>query len=136
MSKTTIVVIDDHPIFRQGVVDTLSLEPDFFVIGEAASGEEGLKLVRARRPQVAVVDVNLPGINGQQVTRQIAAEKLSTRVILLTAYDDEEQKIHAMRGGAAAYCVKDVQPEILVNIVRAVLAGNYVVGDNVFDLAK
>jgi DNA-binding NarL/FixJ family response regulator len=82
---------------------------------------------------VAVIDVNLPGMNGQQLSRQILVEKLPTRVILLTAYDDAEQKIHAMRGGAVAYCTKDVSPEHLIDVVRIVAAGGYVIGEQEFD---
>jgi DNA-binding NarL/FixJ family response regulator len=114
MDKIKIVVVDDHPIFRQGVIDSLSLEPDFDIIGEATNGEEALVIIRELAPDVAVIDVNLPGMNGQQVTRQLVGEKLPTRVVLLTAYDDTEQKLHAMRVGAAAYCVKDVTPENLI----------------------
>ncbi|MCI0520877.1 MAG: response regulator transcription factor [Chloroflexi bacterium] len=136
MSDITIVVIDDHPLFRQGVADTLSLEPDFLVLAQAASGEEGLEALRKMHPLVAVVDVNLPGLNGQQLTRQVLGEKLLTRVLLLTAYDDKEQKIHAMRAGAAAYCTKDVQPEELVKIIRLVASGKYIVGGQVFDAAS
>ena len=135
MEKITLTVIDDHPIFRQGVVDTLSLEDDFSILGQAASGEEALDLIRSLQPQVAIIDVNLPEMNGQQVTRQVVAEKLPTRVILLTAYDDTEQKIHAMRAGAAAYCVKDVEPASLVDAVRQVVAGGYVVSGELFDQA-
>jgi DNA-binding NarL/FixJ family response regulator len=108
-------------------VDTLSLEPDFAVIGQAATGDEGLELIRMLSPNLAVVDVNLPGINGQQITRQVVAEKIPTRVVLLTAYDDAEQKIHAMRVGAAAYCTKDLKPESLVMILRSVASGELVV---------
>lgn len=133
MTETTLVVVDDHPIFRQGLVDTLSLEDDFAVIGEAESGEDALELIRAVQPNVALVDVNLPGLNGQQVTRQAKAEKLPTRIVLVTAYDDAEQKIHAMLAGAAAYCAKDIQPERLVSMVRQVHEGQYVVGEEVFD---
>ncbi|HLE50821.1 MAG TPA: response regulator transcription factor [Anaerolineales bacterium] len=129
MNAVTIVVVDDHPLFRQGVIDTLSLEPDLSIVGEATSGEEALELIRLLQPQVAVVDVNLPGLNGQQVTQEVVREKLSTRVILLTAYDDAEQKLHAIRVGAAAYCVKDVKPETLAKIVREVVAGYFVVGE-------
>src|SRR5512141_1841759 len=123
MNVITILIVDDHPLFRQGVADTLSLEPDLKVIAQAPDGESALDMIRELKPQVAIVDVNLPGINGQQVTRQIVNEKLPTRVILLTAYDDAEQKIHAMRVGAAAYCTKDVAPEKLVETVRLVAAG-------------
>jgi DNA-binding NarL/FixJ family response regulator len=133
MDKITIVVVDDHPIFRQGVIDTLTLEPDFAVIGEATGGEEALDVLRSQQPDVAIVDVNLPGLNGQQVTREVVMEKLPTRVILLTAYDDTEQQIHAMRVGAAAYCVKDVQPETLARIVRDVFSGQFVVGEETFN---
>lgn len=133
METIRIVVVDDHPLFRQGVVDTISLEPDFIVIGEATSGEEALDLIRNLSPDVAIVDVNLPGINGQQVTQHVVNEKLPTRIMLLTAYDDSEQKLHAMKVGAAAYCVKDVQPETLAENVRQVIKGKFVIGDEVLD---
>ncbi|UCD40793.1 MAG: response regulator transcription factor [Chloroflexota bacterium] len=133
METIRIVVVDDHPLFRQGVVDTISLEPDFIVIGEATSGEEALDLIRNLSPDIAIVDVNLPGINGQQVTQHVVNEKLPTRIMLLTAYDDSEQKLHAMKVGAAAYCVKDVQPETLAENVRQVIKGKFVIGDEVLD---
>ncbi len=133
MNKITIIVVDDHPLFRQGVVDSFSLEPDLSVIAQASDGEEGMKLIREQQPQIAVVDVNLPGLNGQQVVRQIIADKLPTRVILLTAYGDAEQVMHAMRGGAAAFCTKDVQPEYLVQVVRQVAEGKFIVGRQVLD---
>jgi DNA-binding NarL/FixJ family response regulator len=136
METIRIVVVDDHPLFRQGVVDTISLEPDFVVIGEATSGEEALDLIRNLSPNVAIVDVNLPGINGQQVTQHVVNEKLTTRIMLLTAYDDSEQKLHAMKVGAAAYCVKDVQPETLAQNVREVVKGNFVIGEEILEAGE
>jgi DNA-binding NarL/FixJ family response regulator len=133
MNEITIVIVDDHPLFRQGVADALALEAHLWVVGQAASGEEGLELIRKIRPQIAILDVNLPGMNGQQITRQINSEKLTTRVVLLTAYDDDEQKIHAARAGAAAYCTKDVEPEILVDTIQRVAAGETIL--NVSDLS-
>ena len=129
MEKITLVVVDDHPLFRQGVVDSLMLEPDLQVVGQASNGEDALNLIRTLKPLVAVLDVNLPEMNGQQVMRQVVADKLQTRVILLTGYDDHEQVVHALRGGAAAYCAKDVQPDRLVQVVREVAAGYFIVGD-------
>jgi DNA-binding NarL/FixJ family response regulator len=134
MNEITIIVVDDHPLFRQGVADTLSLESDIWVVAQAANGEDGFNLIREIRPMVAVVDVNLPEMNGQQLTRQVVSEKLPTRILLLTAYDDMEQKIHAMRVGAAAYCTKDVLPEDLVKNIRLVASGKFVIGDQVFDI--
>ena len=74
----------------------------------------------------------MPGINGQQVTHQVAQEKLSTRIMLLTAYNDHEQIIHAAWAGAAAYCAKDVDPQWLVQAVKEVASGKFVIEDRVF----
>ncbi len=131
MKLIQIIVVDDHPLFRQGVEDLLKLVPGFEVIGQAPDGVIGLELIRDRKPDVAIVDVNLPGLNGHQITRQVVEEKLPTRIILLTAYDDPEQVIHAMRAGAYAYCSKDIQPEKLVESVHLVQQGKFVVGDQV-----
>ncbi len=133
MEKIKIIVVDDHPIFRQGVIDSFSLEQDLDVVGEAASGERALEIIAYLKPDVAVVDVNLPGLNGQQLTRQVVTDRSSTKVILLTAYDDAEQIIHSLRAGAHAYSSKDVQPEKLIEIVRAVAQGYYFVNDQKLD---
>lgn len=133
MKQITLIVVDDHPLFRQGVVDALSLEPDMNVVAQAANGEEGLNLIRTLRPTVAVLDVNMPGMNGQQITHQVTQEKISTRVFLMTGYDDVEQAIHAVLAGAAAYCSKDLQPQSLPRIIREVADGKYVVGEKVFN---
>jgi two-component system response regulator DegU len=135
MKEISILVVDDHPIFRQGVVEALLLEPGMRVVGQAADGETALELLRALQPQIALVDVNLPGLNGQQVMRQALAEKLPTRILLLTAYDDPSQRLHAMRGGAAAYCSKDVQPERLVELVQLAAEDKYIIGEQVMEYA-
>ena len=135
MHVITIVVIDDHPLIRQCVINTLSLEANFRVIGEAADGETGLDLIRKLRPAVAVIDINLPEKNGLQIAQLISSEKLGARVILVTAYDDDEQKIHALNAGAAAYCSKDVQPEKLIRTVYCVHAGGYYIDDRELDQA-
>ena len=136
MGKIRIVIVDDHPLFRQGVADTLSLEPDFDVIAAASSGEDGYQLIRELLPDVAVIDVNLPGMNGQKITRQLSEEKVGTRVLLLTAYDDTEQKVHAMRSGAAAYCTKDVRPEALVQAIRIIASGGFMLDDRIMNRSQ
>ncbi len=131
MEPITVVVIDDHPLFRQGVADALSIDARLKVVGQAAHGERGLELIQSLRPRVAVVDVNLPGMNGQQITHEITSERIPTRVILMTAYDDAEQMLHAAIAGAAAFCSKDVQPEELTKIIFHVLEGKYVMSQQV-----
>ncbi len=133
MVDITIIVVDDHALFRQGVIDTLSLEPTFKVVGQAENGTAALKLIRNLKPCVAIVDINMPGINGQQVTHRVAQEKLDTRIILLTAYNDREQIIHAAWAGAAAYCAKDVDPQWLIQVIKEVSTGKYVMEDRVFN---
>ena len=131
MTKSTVAIVDDHPLFLQGVVDIISLEDDFEISGQASNGDEALELVREKKPDVVVLDVNLPGMNGLQVTRTIRNENLPTRVVLVTAYDDVEQVVHAMRSGAAAYCPKHIRPEELVEVIRYVITGKYFVGGSV-----
>lgn len=125
----TLIIVDDHPLFRNGVVEALSLETDMKVAAQASDGEEALRLIRSLRPTVAILDINLPGMNGQQITRQVTQERLPTRVVLVTGYDAMDQAIHAATAGAAAYCAKDVEPKKLVSIVRHVANGKFVFGD-------
>ncbi|MBT3313806.1 MAG: response regulator transcription factor [Anaerolineae bacterium] len=132
MEKIKLVVVDDHPLFRQGVVDALSLEPDMTVIGQASGGEEALEIIQSLSPDIAVIDVNLPGLNGQQVAHRVVQGKLSTRVLLLTGYDDLEQALHAAIAGAAAYCAKEIGPRRLIQSIREIYKGKYVIADQVF----
>jgi len=133
MDRIKIIVVDDHPLFRQGVADALGLETDFEIIAQAADGDYALQLIRSLSPDVAVLDVNLPGMNGQQITHLVKAEKMTTRIVLLTGYDDQEQILHAALAGAAGYCAKDIQPPLLIKAVRQVALGNYAIGDQIFD---
>jgi DNA-binding NarL/FixJ family response regulator len=131
MNQINIVVVDDHPLFRQGVVNTLSLEANLNVIGQASDGIEAMKMIRELKPDVAIVDINLPGMNGQQITHQVVQEKLQTRIVLLTAYDDHEQVIHAAWAGAAAYCAKDLDPRQLIRTVQDVMQGKIIIGERI-----
>src|SRR5512146_837731 len=126
MNKITLLVVDDHPLFRQGVTDAMSLEADMKVLGQASGGAQGLEMIRTLSPQVVLLDVNLPGMNGQQITHQVTQDKLPTRIVLMTGYDDIEQALHAAMAGAAAYCSKDVEPKALIRMVRDVSEGKFV----------
>ena len=130
-SSVRLLVADDHPLFRQGVLRTLSLEPDFDIVAEATDGRAALELVRTLTPDVALLDVNMPEINGMLLTHKIVSEKLPTRIILLTGYDDLNQILHAAVAGAWGFCSKDINPERLITAVRAVAEGNYVMEDQV-----
>lgn len=133
MKKITLLIVDDHPLFRQGVVDTLTLESDLKVVGQSASGSDALELIRSLKPAVAVLDVNLPGINGQQITHQVTQEKLPTRILLVTGYDDVEQALHAALAGAAAYCSKNIEPQNLIQMIREVADGKFIFGSRILN---
>lgn len=136
MKKISIVVVDDHPLFRQGVADSLALEEDMTIVGQAPSGEEGLDLIRALKPQVALMDINMPGMNGQQVTHAIVQSKLPTRVLLLTGYDEMEQALPAALAGAAGYLAKDIEPQSLVRAIRDVADGKFVFASRSFSRSE
>ncbi len=133
MNQITLLVVDDHPLFRQGVVDALSLEPDMRIVAQSSTGDDAIELIRTKKPTIALLDVNLPGVNGQQITHQVSQERLPTRVILMTGYDDVEQAIHAALAGAYGYCSKDIQPQSLSRIIREVAEGKFVFANNVFN---
>jgi DNA-binding NarL/FixJ family response regulator len=133
MDEITIIIVEDHPLFQQGIADALSLEVGFNVIAGANTGEMGFELICKHRPHIALVDVNLPGMNGQQIIMRLVEERVPTRVILLTGYDDVEQRIHAMQSGAAAFCTKNIQPKDLIRVIRVVADGLYYLNDTVYD---
>lgn len=123
-----VLIVDDHPLFRDGLARALEVN-DFKIVGESKDGEEALANAYALRPDVVLLDVNLPGQNGLQVARRLTQDLHSTAVIVLTAYHDTQQVLHAMRAGASAYCSKDITPDDLVEIIRAVVSGLYIIGD-------
>lgn len=123
-----VAVVDDHPFFRQGVCDVLLAEEDIEVVAEAADGQEALELIPKVAPDVTLMDVNLPSLNGLRVTQQLKNAYPQLNFIILTAYDDEEQIYHAIRIGASAYFSKDVNPVQLIETVRLVAEGYYVIG--------
>lgn len=130
--EISVVIVDDHPLFRQGVIDVLLLSDSIRVVAEASNGEEGLLLIRTHNPDIALLDINLPGINGQQITQQGVREKLPTRFMLLTAYNDHEQVLHSAWAGAAGYCSKDIEPEKLIQAIHEIYKGNYYLEEKVF----
>ncbi len=130
---TSIMLVDDHPLFRQGLRRVLEAQEDFNVIMEVADGEEALRLAKQLNPDVILLDINLPHLNGLQITRELKQSHPQIAVIMLTAYHDDEQIFHAIRAGAAAYFPKDVTPRRLVDAIRQVSQGNYVIDDAVLD---
>lgn len=129
MSQIKLLIVDDHPVFRQGLRDVLETDERMVVIGEAADGEVAIENSALLDPNVILMDINLPTINGLQVTRRIKQQQSEVNVIMITGYDEVEQVFHALRAGASAYCPKDITPEALINTIVAVNDGLFVVGE-------
>lgn len=123
------MIVDDHPVFRQGLRDVLETNLSMKVVGEAADGEVAIEIAMESNPEVILMDINLPTINGLQVTRKIRAQLPDIKVVMITGYDDAEQVFHAIRAGASAYCPKDITPEALISVIRAVRNGKYYVDE-------
>ena len=133
MQPITVMLVDDHPVFRQGLRRVLENEDDLDVIAEVDDGLEALQLGKQLVPDVILLDINLPGMNGLQVARALKDSVLDISIIMLTAYHDDQQVFHAIRAGASAYFPKDVTPRRLVEAVKQVSLGNYVIDDEVLD---
>jgi DNA-binding NarL/FixJ family response regulator len=121
-----VLVADDQAVVRQGVVLLLSTSADIEVAGEAADGREALRLALELRPDVALVDLRMPGLDGAQVTERIVSAGIGARVLILTTYADDDAVMPALRAGAAGYLTKDVTSEALLAAVRDVAAGRTV----------
>lgn len=132
--QINMMIVDDHPLFRAGLRRVLELESDLQIVGEAINGQQALDMAHELTPQVILMDINLPILNGLQVTRELTASNSKIAIVVLTAYHDDEQMLHAIRAGASAYFPKDVDPAELVRAVRQASQGNYVLNDAV--LAK
>jgi two-component system, NarL family, response regulator NreC len=120
---TTIVLADDHHIVRQGLRALLEAEPGFRVVGEAGDGLQALQLVEQLAPNVLVLDLMMPNLNGLEVTRQLSKHSPKTRIVVLSMYANEAYVLEALGNGASAYVLKDSHSGDLVHAVREVAAG-------------
>jgi two-component system response regulator NreC len=123
MSATTIVLADDHHVVRQGLRALLEAEPDFTIVGEAADGLEVASLVERLEPDVLVLDLMMPGLNGLDVVRQVSQRALQTRVVILSMHSNEAYVLEALRNGVAGYVLKESTASDLAQAVREAAAG-------------
>jgi len=119
----TLLIVDDHQLVRWGVRTFVATQPDIIVVGEASSGEEALHLAMEHAPDVALVDLVMPGLDGVEVTRRLRQQSPRTQVIVLTSYHEDEHIFPALRAGALSYLLKDVSTRELADAVRKAAAG-------------
>lgn len=126
MEKIRVLLADDHVLVRQGTRELLEQEEDIEVVGEAGDGEEAVRLATVQRPDVAIMDIAMPRLNGIEATKQIKARYPAVAVLVLTAYDDDPYIFALLEAGAAGYLLKDVRADELIKAVRSVHAGESV----------
>ena len=119
MEVLRVLIADDHPLFRHGIREFLSLTSEMQVIGEATSGEEAITQAEVLQPDVILMDVNMPGVNGIEATRRILHHSPHIRILVVTMFEDDATVFAAMRAGARGYILKDAEKE---NILRAIQA--------------
>lgn len=136
MGHIKLLIVDDHPLFRQGLVDVLETDPAMQVVGQAADGAVAIAQAREFKPDVVLMDVNLPNANGLEITKQITDELPDTKVVILTGYDESAHVHQALEMGAVAYCTKDVPPDALLNLIRSVCEGLYFIDGQVLTVEE
>jgi DNA-binding NarL/FixJ family response regulator len=132
---TTIVLADDHQIVRQGLRALLEAEPDFSIVGDTADGLELVPLVEDVQPDVLLLDLSMPGMNGLDIIRPVARRSPRTRILVLSMHANEAYVVDALRKGAVGYVLKDSGIENLVNAVRDVVAGRLYLSPQLCDRA-
>jgi NarL family two-component system response regulator LiaR len=131
MEKIRILIADDHALVREGTRQRLEREEDFEVVGEAADGEEAVRLTKQLKPNVAIIDIAMPNLNGIEATKRIKESQPTTAVLVLSAYDNDQYIYAVLEAGASGYLLKNVRGHQLVDAIRDVRAGEVVLDPHV-----
>jgi two-component system, NarL family, response regulator DegU len=130
MYKITVLIADDHAMMRQGLKQILELENDITVIAQASNGSEAVKLVREKKPDIVLMDINMPGTNGLQAIKELKFEKNASKIIVLTIHEDREYLFKTIQMGAEGYVLKDAEPPVLIEAIRKVYSGQSYIQSN------
>lgn len=132
--KVRIIIIDDHPLVREGLKKLLELEKDIEVLDVAGDGQGAINMTRKLRPDVILMDINMPGTNGIEATKVIKREFPNIGIVALTAHEEEEYVLDLVRAGVSGYVLKDINPEKLVETIKEVAQGHSVVDPSITKL--
>ena len=123
LEPATILLIDDHPMLRTGVKQLVSMAPDITVVGEASNGEQGIELAESLDPDLILLDLNMPGMNGLETLDKLREKSLSGRIVVFSVSNHEEDVVTALKRGADGYLLKDMEPEDLLKALQQAAAG-------------
>ena len=130
----TILIVDDHPLFRKGVIQLIQAAPEFRFVGEAASGMEGIQLAYALQPDMILLDLNMKDMSGVDVLKTLKGEGLDSRIIMLTVSDQAEDLMAALQAGADGYLLKDMEPEDLMQQLAEAAGGKITISERLTQL--
>lgn len=130
MGKITVVLADDHVLMRKGVRKILEMEEDIEVIGEASDGDEAIRVVMDKKPNVLLLDINMPKLNGIEVTKALKNKNIDSKIVILTVYDDREYLLELIKLGISGYILKDIEPHGLIEAVRSASRGETYIQPN------
>lgn len=122
-NKITTLIIDDHPLFRKGVIQLLSMEPEFEIVAEAASGNEGVTLALEHHPDLILLDLNMNGLNGIETLQLMRDKEVDSRIILLTVSNNPDDLVGAIRAGSDGYILKDTDPDEMIRLIKESMLG-------------
>lgn len=134
MSKINILVVDDHSLVREGIIAMLSGVESFSIIGDAASGEESIPMVEALNPDVILMDINMPGLNGIETSKVLLAKNPALRIIILSMDVTQEYISEAIKAGVCGYLAKDSKKDVLIQAIRKVNSGEQYFGERVSEV--
>jgi two-component system nitrate/nitrite response regulator NarL len=134
VTDTSVIIIDDHPLFRKGVADLIGMEPALRLVGEAADGESGIRLARDTQPDLVLLDLNMKGLDGIQTLQRLRASAIDARIVMLTVSDSEEDVVAALRAGADGYLLKDMEPEDILACLQRATRGRLVISEQLTEL--
>ena len=127
MDKINVLLADDHPVVREGLRTMLATTPDIEVVAEASDGLDAIEKANEHRPNVILMDIRMPNLDGLEATRRIKSRLKSTSIIVLTIYDNDAYIVDAVRAGAGGYMLKDASKELLIHAIRAVNSGGMLI---------
>lgn len=130
MERIRVLIADDHSMVRQGLKQIIELEKDLIVIAQANDGDEAIKMVNQHKPDVILMDINMPGKNGIQAIRELKKEEENLKIIVLTIHEDREYLFKTLQMGALGYVLKDAEPSMLVTAIRTVNRGESYIQPN------
>jgi len=129
--RTKVLIVDDHPLFRSGLRQVIAADARFDLVGEAGDGETALKFILEQKPDIAVLDVNLPGLSGLEIARKLQAKKNPTRIIILTMHKEEEMINRALDSGVGGFVLKENAVEDILDAIAAVADGGHYLSPSV-----